>query len=358
MTRGTPTPDQPPRRHAPADSQALIEVLEPGLRRHYGRAVQVRRLERRAFEYSTSFALEALDVTLDNGDRLELVFKDLGPASLIEEASAIRPHDFYHPLREIGVYQGILAGRGFGTPVCYAAAADERIGRYWLFLERVPGARLCHVGDFAAWEAAARWLARFHASHADDGASRPISDGVPLLRYDEAFYRAWPARGRRHLAGRVDVAPDARRALDRITDRYDAVIDRLMQLGPTLIHGEFYGSNILVREASARLRSGSICPIDWEMAGIGPGLIDLAALTAGGWTAIQREAMASAYRSAMADAGRPAPPLPQLLDSLNWCRLHSAIQWLGWAAHWQPPPDEAHDWAREAVTVAASLGLL
>jgi thiamine kinase-like enzyme len=145
--------------------------------------------------------------------------------------------------------------------------------------------------------------------------------------------------------------------MDRIADRYDVVVTRLMELGVTLIHGEFYGSNVLVRETPPTASAGRICPVDWEMASLGPGLLDLAALTSGAWTDTQRQAMASAYRSAMFDAGSPAPSLPQLLESLNWCRLHLAIQWLGWSDDWQAPPDQAHDWLDEAARVASMLGL-
>jgi thiamine kinase-like enzyme len=34
-----------------------------------------------------------------------------------------------------------------------------------------------------------------------------------------------------------------------------------------------------------RTEGWRVCPVDWEMAAVGPGLIDLAALTAGWWTA-------------------------------------------------------------------------
>jgi aminoglycoside phosphotransferase (APT) family kinase protein len=358
MTRGTDTAGDGLPRPGRPDSQAILDVLEPGLARHFGRASRIRHLSRRPFEYSTSFALEAIDLTLDDGHRLELVFKDVGPHSLIGEASKVRPRALYDPRREIAVYQHVLADRGLCTPICYAAAADAQIGRYWLFLERVPAAaRLCHVGDFAAWTQAARWLARLHARHGEHELNDLLADGVPLLRCDEAFYRAWPARARRHVAGRADVAPDLRRALEQTTDRYQVVIDRLLGMRSTLNHGEFYGSNILVRQVPSDEFSRRVCPIDWELAAVGPGLLDLAALTAGTWTAAERDAIALAYRSALADAGRPVPPIPEFLESLNWCRLHVAMHWLGWAENWQAPADLAHDWLNETVTVADSLGI-
>ena len=55
--------------------------------------------------------------------------------------------------------------------------------------------------------------------------------------------------------------------------------ERLLALPVGFIHGELYPSNVLVGE-----RTGRICAVDWEMAGIGPLLLDLAALTSGAWT--------------------------------------------------------------------------
>jgi thiamine kinase-like enzyme len=68
-----------------------------------------------------------------------------------------------------------------------------------------------------------------------------------------------------------------------------------MEAGPPeskLLHrvsldGEYYASNIVV--AGQR-----VCPVDWELAGAGPGLLDLAALTTG-WSYADRAAIAAAY---------------------------------------------------------------
>jgi thiamine kinase-like enzyme len=123
------------------------------------------------------------------------------------------------------------------------------------------------------------------------------------------------------------------------------VVERLIALPVTFIHGEFYASNVLV-ESNGRTR---ICPIDWEMAGIGPSLIDLAALASGKWTDERRTELAAAYLD--------AAPSAEFLADLDCCLLHLAVQWLGWSADWQPPAEHAHDWAGEAVRLAEKLGL-
>ena len=84
---------------------------------------------------------------------------------------------------------------------------------------------------------------------------------------------------------------------------YDRAIERLIRLPSTLIHGEFYASNILVQETREGCR---IRPVDWEMAAVGPGLIDLAALTSGAWAERERTEMAAAYHDALLSEGCPA----------------------------------------------------
>jgi thiamine kinase-like enzyme len=92
-----------------------------------------------------------------------------------------------------------------------------------------------------------------------------------------------------------------------------------------------------------------VAAVDWEQAGIGPGLVDLAALTAGRWGEADRAEIAAAYA---ATAGSDFD-----VGALEACRLHLALQWLGWSPGWTPPVDHRQDWLEEAVKAAARLGL-
>jgi hypothetical protein len=40
---------------------------------------------------------------------------------------------------------------------------------------------------------------------------------------------------------------------------------------------------------------------------------------------------------------------------LTACRLLFAVQWLGWARGWDPPPDHQNDWLEEAERCAEEL---
>ncbi|HEY3020347.1 MAG TPA: phosphotransferase [Solirubrobacteraceae bacterium] len=294
---------------------------------------RVMRLERRPSPYGSSFRLEELDVALDDGRELALMFKDAGPGGMTPRARAAKPALVLDPLRELEVYERILAPAALGTAALHGA--DRARG--WLFLERVEGVALWQAGDRATWEEVARWLARAHAALAGAGGA-----AGRLLRHDARLLRLWPRRAARFAGGRE---------LRRIAGRYEDVAARLLALPATLLHGDLYASNVLV---DAPVRPSRICPVDWEMAGVGPALLDLAALVSG-WREADRRRVALAYREAMPPAQRPEEE--DFLAALDACGLHVALQWLGWAPRWRPPAEHDHDWRGEALELAERLGV-
>jgi aminoglycoside phosphotransferase (APT) family kinase protein len=130
-----------------------------------------------------------------------------------------------------------------------------------------------------------------------------------------------------------------------------ALVDALAS-GSSLIHGEFYASNVLVEATAAGC---AVHPVDWEMAGLGPPLLDLAALISGRWGSDDRLAMTMAYREGVQAAGVCRSTLQEFKRSLAACRLLMAVQWLGWAAAWPAPEDHRNDWLAEAERCAEEL---
>jgi aminoglycoside phosphotransferase (APT) family kinase protein len=147
--------------------------------------------------------------------------------------------------------------------------------------------------------------------------------------------------------------PERRERLAPLAERYDQVVARLAELPTTFIHGEFYASNVLIERGGGNLR---VCPIDWENAAVGPGVIDLAALTTGSWSAAEREQIARGYAGQAAELGH-APGTGELFETLELARLHLAVQWLGWDPTWTAPVEHRHDWLGEALRIAGTLGL-
>lgn len=332
---------------------ALGDTLEPLLQEHFGKPVGISTLERRPSEYSSSFRLAELDVTLSDGTTLALMLKDLSRATMLDGARRARPSFLDHPEREIATYQRMLARWPMGTATFYGASVDVDAGRFWLFLERVPGLQLRHVGDFGVWEQAARWLAHMHSRFAQGVGELLDGDGAHLLVPRGDHYRRWWLRAEELLCQSLrKSSPAERRRARRLFRSCDGVVERILALPVTLIHGEFYGSNVIVDQTGPTLR---VCPLDWETAAIAPGLLDLAGLVAGSWTDDQRRALVLAYRSALSPA--PADSLEDHLTALRCCQLLCSVQWLGWASDWVPPADHAQDWLRRGVHLAEELGL-
>jgi Ser/Thr protein kinase RdoA (MazF antagonist) len=195
-------------------------------------------------------------------------------------------------------------------------------GRSWLFLELVEGIPLWQADELGAWEAAAARLAALHAA--------PVPRGARLLRHDAAHLGRWVDRALTQTAALAGAEPAAR-----------AAVERLAALPAVLVHGEAYPSNVLI-DGHDRARL-----VDWETAGTGPGVLDLAALTSGAWDHAERSRVVAAYAAA---AGAEAPSGAELAAA----RLLVALQWLGWSRSWTPPPEHRHDWLGDALALAGS----
>lgn len=287
--------------------------------------------------YATSHPIADVTVELSGGATVTLVRKAIG--RFLPGAAAAKPSFLRDPSREVLVYHELLREVDVGAPTLIGH------GEGWLLLEKVSGVELYQVGDLEVWRGVAAHLAIAHASLAAHLAQLPVAGTTwrsHVLRYDADFILTWAARAEAALAG-----TSSARWATAICERYGEVCDRMLVLPQTVIHGELYASNVLVTESSAPVRR--VCPIDWEMAAIGPGLLDLAALVAGRWSDEERQAIAAPYLSAVPTA---------TAEDLAVCRLHIAVQWLGWADGWQPPAGNAHPWLEEARALSAQLGLV
>ena len=331
------------------NTEELRCVLEQLLRQHFQSPVTVLSIERTPSQYHSSFPIEELKVTLDNGSHLNVIFKNLSDGALLENARDAKPEFIRNPRREIEVYEKLLSQENLGTAIFYGAVADNHPNRFWLFLEEAPGVELYQVGDLSLWQEAARWLGRMHGRFADR--TSDLERHSHLLNRDANFFWMWIRRAEEFE--RNDSSPQHRALIKRLVSGFDKVIAKLNTLPATFIHGEFYASNVLIDERGEGVR---VCPVDWEMAGIGPGLIDLAALVSGNWREDERSAIAKAYHS-VAHPDELPTNLEEFLTALDYCRLALAVQWLGWSPGWIPPVEHRHDWSKEAMQLADKLGL-
>lgn len=291
-----------------------------------GRPVAV--LRRRPSPYGSRHPLEEVDAEVGDSEPLRLMLK-AGAA------------------REAAAYREILGPAALDVPAWYASSSN---GRAWVLLERLDAVPLWQVGDFAAWEEAARWLARLHASPAPTTSVGAPAAAPAIAAYDAAHLRALPLRA---LAVLADGRPSRRRLVERLAANWQQVVERLAAWPVSLVHGDFYPSNVLVQACAGGPR---VRPVDWELIGIGPGPLDLAALSSGRWTAGERERLARAYHDALPTSGRPA--WAEFEDVLEQARLAIAVGWLGAPRDWVPPAEHRCNWMADAVESADRLGLL
>ena len=302
--------------------------------------------------YASSFALEEARVRFDDGTVLDLVCKGTGEAAMLPEARRIKPRFLLNPLREIATYERILVPFAAGPPRFYGSAVDRRRGGHWLFLERVRGVPLTEVGDFAMWRKASGWLARMHGRVARDPGLAGATAGVPLVQYDRAHARAWMERAQQNLEADAAQPRAVRIRFESLVSQYERLLDEIATQPSGFVHGEFFASNVLVESAAGRTR---VRPVDWELAGVGPMLMDLAALTAG-WTEAQRIELAASYQAAASHDSAASMSREDFMRALDCCRLQLAVQRFGWARQWTPPAGHKQDWLGEALQAADRLG--
>ncbi len=317
--------------------------------------VTVRACRRRLSSYATSHRLDELDVELADGTVTRLIEKRYQPAGEQTgsgHASSSKPAFVTHPLREVLAYQTVLEPQSLGAARFYGLLGSDGDGpdsSASILLERVDGRELYQVGELEAWEAAAAWLGGLHARF--QGRAEELLRSIPLLTQDRALHLRWLARARRFA--HKDAARSQR--LAALREPYRHAADVLAGQPRTLLHGEFYASNVLVQESSNGNsgRGWRVRPVDCELAGIDAGVLDLAALVAGEWTEEQRGRLTGAYRGGWHAATPPAQAA--LAGALEAGRLVVAMQWLGWKRRWSPPPDHSQDWLEVAEDAARHL---
>jgi hypothetical protein len=219
------------------------------------------------------------------------------------------------PGYEAGVYEFLLRYTRCALPRFRGSYRDSDC--WWLVMDYLDGGRRIHLTDDpeAAMAHAAAWAGHFHR---EQEIRRGSAGPRGLNRYDRSYYAGWARRARRFakpLTGRFPWIED-------LCERFAGMIDELLDAPQTLVHGEFYPKNIL-------LHRGTIHPVDWESAAIGPGEVDLATLTEG-WTRKVTRECESQYAAARWPDGAP----DHFPRQLALCRLYVHLRWLGDKPEW------------------------
>jgi hypothetical protein len=316
-------------RHQAAGDAEIAATLADGLSRQWDTEVMVQDLQREALSSSSSFRTERLRVRLTRGDRagtretsLRVFFKDLHPGQLLTKARVVRGFDLEPSRREIEMYRTVLSPERVGTLHLYASRWEPDQGRIWLMLEDGGRVLLNNFVDLPRWIAAARWAARFHATTT----ALPEAQTAFLPRYDEEHYRRCAERVGAILPG---LAGSERELVKEGLARFRSRIHSLGDLPRSVIHGQYFGKNILLRRG-ARAAAPQVVVIDWETAALGPGTVDLVSLTSGKWTTEAREAMRAAYYDEYRAFAPDPPGWSDFRAEIETVALYRALEWLAW----------------------------
>jgi len=298
----------------------IVETLETAFSRLRGKLVRILRLDRQPCEHSTTFHGEHLNAWLAEDEAIKVFFKDFNPAHLIEPARKVRQADLPPSRQELKVYQSILSKLHLGTPDLYAVRWEPEQGLFWLFMEDAGTSRLRDSRNLARWVSATQWAARFHE------ATRHLpEDKLSFLpRFTRDRYVQCADRVRKILP---DLAPRDREIVELALHRFDGSIENLEGLPQSVIHGQYFGRNIMLRQGD---HEKLIAVIDWETAAVGPSVYDLVSLTAGKWTDEQRRTLRRAYFNEYQANAKRQLDWESFYSSLHHVELYQALEWLGW----------------------------
>lgn len=215
-------------------------------------------ISRNSFYESSTFPVEIVTCKTADGKNISLFCKYLG---------GMGPNNYGHRggvEYEAKVYSRILNKTSiskikyFGQ--CKISDTDDAL----LVLEYI-GETLClhYSADLDAWEKAAEWAGKFHNYF--DGKAPAF-----VKVYNKEYYYIWLERFKKLTYKHQENNYWLKGLLKYFEDH----IEILIAGNQTIIHGEYYPKNILLKE-------GIIYPVDWESAAIAPGEIDLASLIEG-----------------------------------------------------------------------------
>jgi aminoglycoside phosphotransferase (APT) family kinase protein len=223
----------------------------------------------------------------------------------------------------------------------------EPSDRHWLLLEFVQR-RTLRQSPIEDWIAAAGWLGRLHATIA--GREAELARPGLLVNYDDAYFRDMAERALQAVGSR---SGSLHRRLAAAVDDYGAIIERFRASRPTLVHGSYRPKNILVDTGATPVR---ICPVDWELAAVGPQLHDLACMA----NEVDRrptiERFCEAYAKAADAFGLAVTGINEMLAELDPLRLHRVLRSLARSAEWAYPDSAVTILVAKAETIRRGLG--
>ncbi|MBI2953241.1 MAG: phosphotransferase [Chloroflexi bacterium] len=317
------------------EMRALVEQM---LDKRLGRRVKITSLERNPSPFATLFPTEVLSITLESGERTSIFLKHLGPEESDHPEKQRRD-------REVCVYEELLSNDDLPVVRYYGSRWNEGTNRREVFLEHIDDWSL-EYQELDHWFTAARRLAHLHAYFAARAEKLATCDF--LLHFDAAYLYEWAHRALMVVAGQ---SSELAGKLEGVVGRYDRVVETISQQPLTLVHNDPSPKNVIADRSSTPAR---ICFVDWEMAGVGCGLLDLVHLKYG-LDERNDQVMCAAYCEELDGRGL-LPASHRERDALfAACDLHKTVYRLAFSKTWQIPIERVAQWVAETQQFLARV---
>jgi len=297
------------------DDDTLREGLERMIPAMLGEASAITDIRWSRFNLSTSYNTYLVTVELITGNELKLFLKDFGFSVRLKDSPKQRRE------RELRVYQDLLAEAELGTARHYGSILDESQERFWLLLEFVDGTPVGYC-NIEHWAPAAGGLGRMHGYFAQHANRLRACDF--LIHHSADFY--W-SNAELALHNVSQVSPHLVDRLANIIDHYAPIVEIMTGQPPTLLHGGCRSSNILIKVASDPSR---VCIVDWEEAGFGAPLYDVAYLL-DGIEPPTLDQLLDVYRQEALAYNLPLPPKEDMKYIVDCFRLQMVMNMLSQA---------------------------
>jgi hypothetical protein len=321
----------------PTDA-AFRLVVERLFKDTHGTPAKVIALALERSPFATVFPVNVLSILFESGKKVKLFVKYLG------SEQSDHPDKEYRD-REIRVYEQLLS---YGNlPVVHYCGFrwDRAAARHELFLEYVDDWNL-RYHDLEHWFTAARELAKLHVHFAAQAEKLMACEF--LLRLDAVYFHEWSSRALTTVSRR---SSELGAEFGRILAGCQRATEVIAGQPLTLVHNDLSPKNVL---AVTSHKPARICFVDWEMAGIGCGLLDLVHLKHGLEPA-DDERMRATYCAALAGTDL-LPSCPRDLHRLfAACELQQTVYRLAFIDAWNLPIQTVKQWVCEAGQLLAKL---
>jgi hypothetical protein len=271
-------------------------------------------VDRHSDRRTSTYPSEIVTCRLKNGD-LRRLFCKYGSGTT-HRAHGHRGGVAY----EADVYRHILARAEVSTALFYGSHQAPTRAETWLILDYLDDSRDLSLSisreDLGL---TAEWLGRFHAANGQFAASGALRF---LNEYDTDYFIGWARR----TCEFADSADARFPWLASLCARFEGFASLLLSSPPTVVHGEFYPKNIL-------LRDGVVYPVDWESAALAAGEIDLASLT-DMWSEETEKTCLERYEHVRWPEGSPA----DFKRRFAAASLYLQFRWLGDRPDWTNHP--------------------